>query len=207
MERGAIDMSHGDPLFRLMKALTAWWKQRFRVTAPGIRKVGYMSLERLDRLTKTFRKEEHDPEWFGECIRDLDEFRRNAEELTGSRDTGAQLFTALLRALGLEARMIASLQPLGFGWNKLEEADPEKERGEPGTSPTKTGSKGQRQEGKVKTTGAAKNPVNLRAQRRPSRPDPEADAGESEDFELHADDSDSDAPVELPMDETKSGKT
>lgn len=129
LEQGAVDMSHGDPLFRLMKVLSSWWKQRFRVTAPGLRKWGYMSLERLDRLTKAFKQQDgnHDQDKYGERIQNLDEFRQFALDCTGSRDVGAQLFTALLRALGLDARLVASLQPLGFGWNKLEEADPEKE--------------------------------------------------------------------------------
>ncbi|KAK3986543.1 hypothetical protein QBC44DRAFT_139114 [Cladorrhinum sp. PSN332] len=128
LEKGAVDMSHGDPLFRLMKVLSSWWKQRFRVTAPGLRKWGYMTLERLDRLTKAYKQQEqHDQDLYGERIRNLDEFRQCAEECRGSRDVGAQLFTALLRALGLEARLVANLQTLGFGWNKLEEADPEKE--------------------------------------------------------------------------------
>ncbi|CCC11731.1 hypothetical protein SMACR_04713 [Sordaria macrospora] len=127
LEKGAVDMSHGDPLFRLMKVLSAWWKQRFRITAPGLRKWGYMMLERLDRLTKAFNQEEHQPERFGERIPSLEDFRGCASECTGSRDVGAQLFTALLRGLGLEARLVASLQPLGFGWTKVEEADPEKE--------------------------------------------------------------------------------
>ncbi|KAK3946849.1 Rad4 transglutaminase-like domain-containing protein [Pseudoneurospora amorphoporcata] len=120
-------MSHGDPLFRLMKVLSAWWKQRFRITAPGLRKWGYMTLERLDRLTKAFNQEEHQPERFGERIASLENFRECASECTGSRDVGAQLFTALLRGLGLEARFVASLQPLGFGWTKIEEADPKKD--------------------------------------------------------------------------------
>ncbi|KAM7192961.1 Rad4 transglutaminase-like domain containing protein [Naviculisporaceae sp. PSN 640] len=132
LENGAIDRSQGDPIYRLMKALSAWWKQRFRTTAPGLRKQGYMSLERLDRLTKGFNESQKDdskntPERFGERIRNLDEFRVCAQECAGSRDVGEQLFTALLRGLGMGARMVASLQPLGFGWNKLEEADPEKE--------------------------------------------------------------------------------
>ena len=36
---------------------------------------------------------------------------------------GAQLFTALLRGLDLEARLVANIQPVGFGWGKIEEAD------------------------------------------------------------------------------------
>jgi len=126
LEEGAVDMSHGDPLFRLMQSLISWWKKRFQVTTSGIRKWGYMSLERLDRLTKARRAEEHDPEKFGERIHGLSEFRLCAQKCEGSRDVGAQLFTALLRGLGMEARMVASLQPLGFGWSKIEDADPEK---------------------------------------------------------------------------------
>ena len=128
LENGVADMSHGDPLFRLMQSLSSWWKQRFKITAPGLRKWGYMPLERLDRLTKAHKNLDHDPDLFGERIASLAEFRRCARSCRGSRDVGAQLFTALLRGLGLEARMVANLQTLGFGWNRLEEADPETEK-------------------------------------------------------------------------------
>jgi xeroderma pigmentosum group C-complementing protein len=69
LERGAIDLSRGDPLLRLMKALSAWWKQRFRITAPGLRKFGYMSLERLDRLTKAYVGQEADAVRSGSALR------------------------------------------------------------------------------------------------------------------------------------------
>ena len=42
--------------------------------------------------------------------------------MKGSRDFGAQLFTALLRALGVETRLIFSLQPLGYSFGKHEDA-------------------------------------------------------------------------------------
>jgi xeroderma pigmentosum group C-complementing protein len=42
--------------------------------------------------------------------------------MKGSRDFGAQLFTALLRSLGIETRLIFSFQPLGFNFGKLEDA-------------------------------------------------------------------------------------
>jgi xeroderma pigmentosum group C-complementing protein len=77
LEPDAVDMSHGDPLFRLMQTLSAWWKQRFRITAPGLRKWGYMSLERLDRLTKAQKTEPHDPEQFGENHRHLQSRNRS----------------------------------------------------------------------------------------------------------------------------------
>lgn len=128
LENGKPDMSHGDPLFRLMQSLSSWWKQRFKITTPGLRKRGYMPLERLDRLTKAHKNNIYDPELFGERISSLDDFRRCARSCRGSRDVGSQLFTALLRGLNLEARMVANLQTLGFGWTKLEDADPESQR-------------------------------------------------------------------------------
>lgn len=153
LEEGAVDMSHGDPLFRLMKALTAWWKQRFRTTTPGLRKWGYMALERLDRLTKAHTAEEHDPVRFGERIANLDDFRHSARTCEGSRDVGAQLFTALLRGLGLEARMIANIQSLGFGWNKYEDAEPEK---------PESNDKDQVARDSGKENGSAKKPKNTK---------------------------------------------
>ncbi|KAI1266076.1 Rad4-domain-containing protein [Xylariaceae sp. FL1019] len=126
LEKGVPDLSHGDPLFRLMKALVSWWKQRFRTTSPGLRKWGYMNARRLGKLRAAFEEKEHDPNRFGERIENIDDFRRMAQNCTGSRDVGAQLFTALLRGLGLEARMVANIQSLGFGWSRAEEADDEK---------------------------------------------------------------------------------
>ncbi|OAA48425.1 Rad4 family protein [Metarhizium rileyi] len=140
LEEGRVDMSHGDPLFRLMQSLTSWWKQRFKITAPGLRKWGYMALERLDRLTKAYKDEHTDYNRFGERVASLEEFRQCALKCEGSRDVGAQLFTGLLRGIGLDARMVASLQPLGFGWNRLEDANPEDEstqRNAQSTSPAK----------------------------------------------------------------------
>lgn len=37
--------------------------------------------------------------------------------LKGSRDSGVQILTSLLRALGFNARLIFSLQPLGLNFN------------------------------------------------------------------------------------------
>jgi xeroderma pigmentosum group C-complementing protein len=125
---GEVNMSRGDPLLRLLRLLMIYWKQRFRIVAPGLRKLGYMSLPRLDQEMKSFNKEEHDPEKHGERIADIKEFRNCAKTLEGSRDVGAQLFTALLRGIGIEARMVVSLQPVGFGWNKNEDAAEKKDK-------------------------------------------------------------------------------
>ncbi|KAF5860401.1 hypothetical protein ETB97_001620 [Aspergillus alliaceus] len=120
MEPGQPDMSRGDPIITLLKVLAAFWKKQFKITAPGLRKHGYRPMSHLEAQISAFNKEEHDPERFGERVCGVDEFRQAAERMEGSRDLGAQLFTALLRALAIEARLVASLQPLGFGWTKAE---------------------------------------------------------------------------------------
>ncbi|KAI1079123.1 Rad4-domain-containing protein [Whalleya microplaca] len=190
LEKGIPDMSHGDPLFRLMKVLLSWWKQRFRITAPGLRKWGYMEARRLGKLRANFEEEEHDPERFGERIRNLEEFRRHAQDCAGSRDVGAQLFTALLRGLGLEARLVANIQSLGFGWSKIEEADDEKSSKERQANAEKTAT--------AATTSKKKAPVKP-ASRRTRKSDKDAlkiDIDESDEYaEPVTDESDDDASV------------
>lgn len=129
VEVGAPNLSRGDPLIRLLKMLSAYWRKRFTITAPGLRKQGYKSLQRLEVELSSFRRDPDKAKNHGERIKDLKEFRDRARTCRGSRDVGAQLFTALLRGLGLEARMVASLQPLGFGWSKSEDAAATRRKG------------------------------------------------------------------------------
>ncbi|KAL6714347.1 hypothetical protein ACLMJK_007770 [Lecanora helva] len=44
----------------------------------------------------------------------ITDFRDSSHQLQGSRDVGAQLFCAMLRSAGVDARLICSLQPLPF---------------------------------------------------------------------------------------------
>jgi xeroderma pigmentosum group C-complementing protein len=127
VEPGTPDMSRGDPIITLIKVLVAYWRKQFHITAPGLRKYGYRPVSALETAINDFREEPHDPERHGERIANLDEFRATADAMQGSRDVGAQLFTALVRALGIEARLVASLQPLGFGWTKGETYTPKAE--------------------------------------------------------------------------------
>jgi xeroderma pigmentosum group C-complementing protein len=122
LEPGKPDMSNGDPILQLLRILAAYWKKNFTVTAPGLRKNGYRTAIKLEEIVSSFKKEESDPQTHGERISDRHEFRTLADKRQGSRDVGAQLFTALLRALGIEARLVSNLQPLGFGWTKSEVA-------------------------------------------------------------------------------------
>jgi xeroderma pigmentosum group C-complementing protein len=130
LEIGKPDLSSGDPLIHLMKVLSAYWRKRFAVTAPGLRKRGYGTKLQLKNIIADYRNEEHDPEKHGERIANLEEFRKLAKgdgkNIFGSRDLGAQLFTALCRGLGIESRMVASLQPSGFGWSKAEQLNTKK---------------------------------------------------------------------------------
>lgn len=131
-ESGAPNMSRGDPLIRLLKILAAYWKKRWTVTAPGLRKQGYKTLATLEEEITSYKKGKHDAEHYGERVRSVQEFGDLASKCEGSRDIGAQLFVALIRGLGVEARLVASLQPVGFGWSKGEEASNIKRK-----SPTK----------------------------------------------------------------------
>ena len=138
LEPGQPDMSLGDPIIPLLKILAAYWRRQFNITAPGLRKHGYQHMSQVDAEIRSFNNEDHDPERHGERFSSVDEFRSAAERMEGSRDTGAQLFTALLRALNIEARLVASLQPLGFGWTKVETHTPKSktESSKPGTAET-----------------------------------------------------------------------
>lgn len=136
VEEGVPDLSRGDPLKRLLQYLSAYWKKRFRVTAPGLRKRGYMTMQAIQEEMEAFNKHRDDAITHGERVKNVKQFRECARKLQGSRDVGAQLFTALLRGLGIEARMVASLQPAGIGWSKVEEAAPKK-KGPQKTTPKK----------------------------------------------------------------------
>lgn len=124
LEPGQPDMSRGDPILSLLKVLAAYWKKQFKITAPGLRKHGYQPMSHLQAEISSLQNDDHDAEKHGERVQDVAEFRQAAERMEGSRDLGAQLFTALLRALDIEARLVASLQPLGFGWTKSETYTP-----------------------------------------------------------------------------------
>ncbi|KAH7047601.1 Rad4 transglutaminase-like domain-containing protein [Macrophomina phaseolina] len=155
MEEGVPNMSQGDPTLRLLKYLAAYWKKRFRITAPGLRKKGYFptakslasevkaweaaeegpSEKKNSHKRPTHVPEDYDVQRFGERIHTKAEFLEAARQCEGSRDVGAQLFTALVRGLGLEARMVASLQPIGFGFTKGEEVVMKKgQTGQPDTT-------------------------------------------------------------------------
>lgn len=80
----------------------AAFKRRYKISKPGARKAlwGYTPPS-FDKM-------------WGDIPMGIKEFRSSARKLSGSRDLGAQLFCALLRRMGLEARIVCSLQPLSW---------------------------------------------------------------------------------------------
>lgn len=82
------------------------FQQRFTITEIGLRRALWAEDEK--QLENYGLPDEIDT-----CLEKSD-FRKAAKRMSGSRDVGAQLFCALLRAAGVETRLVCSLQPLSF---------------------------------------------------------------------------------------------
>lgn len=82
------------------------FRERFRITEIGLRRALWAENEADLKNIEL-------PKNIDKCV-DKKDFRRAARTLKGSRDVGAMLFCALLRAVGVEARLVCSLQPLSF---------------------------------------------------------------------------------------------
>lgn len=82
------------------------FRERFKITEIGWRRALWAEDE---ADLKNFEL----PRNIDSCLHKKD-FRKAARNLRGSRDVGAMLFCALLRAVGVEARLVCSLQPLSF---------------------------------------------------------------------------------------------
>ncbi|KAL9110466.1 MAG: hypothetical protein Q9227_005010 [Pyrenula ochraceoflavens] len=89
-----------------LKEVGELWKNTFKINAQGLRRPFWA--EESEQLSHTQLLES------AEDIEDEAAFLQAAVNHQGSRDTGAQLFCALLRSLGVEARLVCSLQPLTF---------------------------------------------------------------------------------------------
>ncbi|KAL1841886.1 hypothetical protein VTJ49DRAFT_6485 [Mycothermus thermophilus] len=82
------------------------FKLKFSVTERGLWRA--LWAENEDQLKDYQLPEDMD------STKEKSDFLKAARTLKGSRDVGAQLFCALLRSVGVEARLICSLQPLSF---------------------------------------------------------------------------------------------
>ncbi|KAG5982649.1 hypothetical protein E4U55_001606 [Claviceps digitariae] len=80
------------------------WRTRFVVTERGIRRA--LWAEDVAQL-----QDYEPPSDMDSCL-DRAEFLEASKRLQGSRDVGAQLYCAMLRSIGVRARLVCSLQPL-----------------------------------------------------------------------------------------------
>ena len=113
-----------------MSKLVEWWMAYFTVLPYGhIRSRTFEQvqeeLKRDEEKKKRDRKgkgrardvEEDDDRDLGEVIRSVKSLMKHALMRKGSRDTSAQLFTALCRSLGIPARSVVSLQSVPWQAN------------------------------------------------------------------------------------------
>ncbi|KAI0878699.1 Rad4-domain-containing protein [Hypoxylon argillaceum] len=83
------------------------FKTKYRITERGMRRALWAETEA--------HLQDYSLPADSEAALEKSDFREAAKSLSGSRDVGAQLYCALLRAAGVEARLVCSLQPLSFG--------------------------------------------------------------------------------------------
>ncbi|KAI2628793.1 Rad4-domain-containing protein [Hypoxylon sp. NC1633] len=82
------------------------YKTKFQITERGIRRALWADNE---EYLQNYQLPDD-----AESPMEKPDFREAAKTLRGSRDIGAQLYCALLRSAGVEARLVCSLQPLAF---------------------------------------------------------------------------------------------
>ncbi|KAI1124253.1 Rad4-domain-containing protein [Nemania abortiva] len=83
------------------------FKMKYQITERGMRRALWAETEA--------HLQDYSLPTDSEAVLEKSDFREAAKSLSGSRDVGAQLYCALLRSAGVEARLVCSLQPLSFG--------------------------------------------------------------------------------------------
>ena len=111
-----------------MARLVAWWREFFAVLPYGhLRSRTFEDVQAelarkeqwraQDRKGKGRARDEESDDEEGEVVRSVKSLMKHALMRRGSRDTSAQLFTALCRALGIPARLVVSLQSVPWQAN------------------------------------------------------------------------------------------
>lgn len=95
-----------ESLKRGLKAIEEMYQLKFDITERGLRKALWAD-DPQDLQNYEL------PSDIDTCL-DKADFRKAAKTMSGSRDVGAMLYCALLRAAGVKARLVCSLQPLSF---------------------------------------------------------------------------------------------
>ncbi|KAI1777112.1 Rad4-domain-containing protein [Hypoxylon cercidicola] len=89
-----------------LQQVATMYKTKFQITERGLRRS--LWAEKEEHLQNYQLPDDV------ESPMEKPDFREAAKSLRGSRDVGAQLYCALLRSAGVEARLVCSLQPLSF---------------------------------------------------------------------------------------------
>ncbi|KAK6454998.1 Rad4 transglutaminase-like domain-containing protein [Scheffersomyces xylosifermentans] len=91
----------------ILKYLIKWFRLNYKIDSNGIRVLGYIPQSKLSN-SEQYHPKPAPP------IANLKEFTAVVKRFKHNRDTGAQIFTALMRSLGFEARLVFSLplQPI-----------------------------------------------------------------------------------------------
>ncbi|KAI0169027.1 Rad4-domain-containing protein [Hypoxylon sp. FL1284] len=89
-----------------LQQVATMYKTKFQITERGIRRALWADNE---EYLQNYQLPDD-----VESPMERSDFREVAKSLRGSRDVGAQLYCALLRSAGAEARLVCSLQPLTF---------------------------------------------------------------------------------------------
>ncbi|KAF7923256.1 hypothetical protein BELL_0033g00110 [Botrytis elliptica] len=98
--------SQAESLKKGLDMVAVLWRTKFQITKRGLRRALWAESE--DDIKNYKLPEDADASY------ERVDFRNAATVLKGSRDSGAQLFCALLRSVDVEARLVCSLQPLSF---------------------------------------------------------------------------------------------
>ncbi|KAL9546630.1 hypothetical protein MBANPS3_006570 [Mucor bainieri] len=99
-----------------IKWLLKWWHAYFVLTGPGLLTRPYVELENNYHGFKTLKEwiDAHQSDEHGDYIENMDAFMELLGTKSGTRDTAAELFAAILRACGCDVRLVASLQPVPY---------------------------------------------------------------------------------------------
>ncbi|KAI8380147.1 hypothetical protein BD560DRAFT_453258 [Blakeslea trispora] len=96
-----------------IKWLIGWWTEYFKLTGPGLLTVPYHEAVRNDLTLRQWIDQKESDE-SSDYVENLEAWMNLLSVRSGTRDTSAELFVAILRACGYDARLVCSLQPLPY---------------------------------------------------------------------------------------------
>ncbi|GAB7338016.1 hypothetical protein MBLNU457_4386t1 [Dothideomycetes sp. NU457] len=114
-------LRRSDSLMDGLKLAVDLWRAKFNVTDSGMQRSYWLDDDQ--EIKQRIKQIQHEISSV-----DKSDFVRAAATLRGSQDVGNQLFCALLRAVGVEARLVCSLQPLPLATAGQKGSTPQKQK-------------------------------------------------------------------------------